>query len=174
MASLIWLPPTTGGGVRTVTLDAGGVVLMFEPGIPRDVPAELLAAAQTALRAGSPSLASPTPSIAVTGAAAGTQTYQVVATNGNGDTTPSSTASTDGGGPTTLDGTHYNTLSWAAALGATGYKVIRLSGGPSQGLIATLPRTSLSFPDTGVPATVYTPAGAAVSQAGVIAGPPEI
>lgn len=94
------------------------------------------------------------PTVVVTGGAAGTQVYGIVALFGSGKTPLGATASTSGAGPTTLSTTTFNTLTWSPTLGATGYLVYRTSGGPSQGLIATVApvygATSYSLVDTGL------------------------
>jgi hypothetical protein len=83
------------------------------------------------------------PTIVITGGAAATQTYVVVAKLGSGYSAAGAVGTTAGAGPTTLNSTHYNTLSWAAIAGATSYDVYRVSGGASQGLIANTTDTSL-------------------------------
>jgi hypothetical protein len=170
MASLVVKPANPKEIIR---VRVGEVQYTFMAGVPRDVPNVRAAAITTALRAIEGNLVSPTPTVTPTGGAAATQSYQVVATNANGDTTPSGTGTT-AVGPTTLNGTNYNTVSWAAVPGVTGYKVIRTVGGPSQGLIATLPAGTLSYQDQGAAGTPYTPAGAPVGATQVIASMGEL
>jgi hypothetical protein len=164
VASLIVRPATPKDVVR---VRVAGDQYTFVPGVPRDVPNERRAALTTALQAIEGNLVSPTPTVTPTGGAAATQSYQVVALNANGDTLPSATVTTNAG-PTTLSGTNYNTIAWTTVTGATGYKVVRTAGGPSQGLIATLGATATSYQDQGAAGTAYTPAGSPVGVTQVV------
>jgi hypothetical protein len=168
VASIVVLTATPKEVVRVRVSE---VQYTFTPGVPKDVPNERRAAITAALQAVEGNLTSPTPTVTPTGGAAATQSYQVVAFNANGDTTPSSTVTTNVG-PTTLSGTAYNTISWSAATGVgdatTGYKVIRVAGGPSQGLIATLAAGTLTYRDTGTAATTYTAASSPVGATQVV------
>lgn len=101
-----------------------------------------------------------------------TQTYQVVASNANGDTLPSANATTAVGN-TSLSATNFNALSWGVTAGASQFKVIRTVGGPSQGIIATVSSATTTINDTGLAASAYTAAGAAVGNSVVLAGPVE-
>lgn len=170
MPSLVYQPS---GGGGPIVVRQSGLDYTFMPGVPRHVPIQHLASLKATLQALQGNMVSPTPTVTPTNGAAATQSYQVVAYNGNGDTLPSATVTT-AVGPTTLDGTHYNTVAWGAAPGASGYKVIRTAGGPSQGLIATLTGPILSIVDNGLAGTTYTPAGSAVGQVGVVSGPAEM
>ena len=97
----------------------------------------------------SPVAAPAAPTIAVTGGAGGSYTYQVVATGVPGGVAPGTTAST-AAGPTTLSVTAYNTVSWAAVPNATGYLVYRTAGGSTQGKIAAVGDTTYSVVDNGL------------------------
>lgn len=59
-------------------------------------------------------------------------------------------------GYATLSGTNYNALSWPAVAGATGYDVIRVTGGTSQGSIS-LNQVGTTLSDTGLTAAAYNP-----------------
>lgn len=173
MASILVRPATA---KDVIHVRQAGQIYAFEPGVPRDVPNERLAALTATLQALEGNLTSPTPVVTPTGGAAATQSYQVVSVNLNGDTTVSTTGTT-AVGPTTLDGTHFNTISWTLATGATGYRVLRTVGGATQGQITTgggLPATTTSLVDNGLVATAYTPAGAPVGATGVVTGPSEV
>lgn len=55
-----------------------------------------------------------------------------------------------------------NTITWTAVPGAVGYKIVRTAGGPSQGQIGYVQANHpsyLTFTDTNIAATAYTPAG---------------
>jgi hypothetical protein len=173
MASIIVRPATA---KDVIHVRQGSVSYAFDPGVPKDVPNERAAALTTTLRALEGNLTSPTPVVTPTGGAATTQSYTVVSFNANGDTSASATGTT-AVGPTTLDGTHFNTITWALATGATGYRVIRTVGGATQGQITAaggLSATATSLVDNGLVATAYTPAGAPVGATGVVAGPAEV
>ncbi len=140
----------------------------FSPGVPQAVRIEDIPGIEAAVQAKGSSLVSPTPVVANVGTPGSTTyTYELVAVNANGDTLPSSAVSTTTGNAT-LNGTNYNTVTWTTPVaGASQIKVIRTAGGATQGLIATVPASQGSVSDTGLAATPYTPAGAAVSQWGV-------
>lgn len=137
----------------------------FLPGIPQSVMQEDQAGVIAAIQATGSTLVSPVCSIVTTGGAAGSQSYEAVASNANGDTLPP-TATATSTGPTTLDGTHYNTISWVSPAGATLIKIIRTVGGASQGIIATVAASQTSLVDNGLVASAYTPSGASVSTVG--------
>jgi hypothetical protein len=86
------------------------------------------------------------PTLANVGAGSGTNyTYEVGAFNPSGQAT-SPTATIANGA--TLSSTVYNTVTWSAVSGATGYNVYRTAGGSSQGLIvgAVYPSTTTTTP----------------------------
>lgn len=108
-----------------------------------------------------------TVSIAVTGGAAGSYTYLIVAADRNGGVSLPTTVSTTVG-PTTLGATTYNTLTWNAVPGAAYYDIYQTSIsqinwlGQVQATVqpgSFLPNTTLSFRHTGV-AKYYTGQGA--------------
>ena len=169
MAAVVWQPsPATPSDTLEVRA-AAARIYSFEPGVPLHVDPWDQATVLTAVRATASALVSPAlTSVTPTGGAAGSYTYEIVASNGNGDSVPGATTNITTG-PTTLDGTHYNTLVWPAVTGARNIKVIRTVGGSTQGLIATLPGTATSYVDnTPTGATSYTPSGSNVSQAAAI------
>lgn len=174
MASIIVRPATA---KDVIHVRQAGQIYAFEPGVPRDVPNERLAALTATLQALEGNLTSPTPVVTPTGTTGATAyTYEVVAANDNGDTLPSTTTSTATGNATLTAG-NYNAVTWAATVGARQYKVVRTAsaGTPSTtGLIATVSSLTTTLNDTGLAATVYTPAGSAVGMTGVLAGPAEL
>jgi hypothetical protein len=174
MASLIVHPANA---KTTVEVRVAATTYVFEPGVPRDVPNERLAAITAALQALEGNMTSPTPTVTPTGTTGATAyTYEVVAVNENGDTTPSATTSTATGNAT-LTGVNYNAIAWGSAVGARSYRVVRTAsaGTPSTtGLIGTVTSPTVTFNDTGIAATVYTPAGAPVGATSVAAGPSEV
>lgn len=177
MASVIYHPDTALGAREVLEVPCGEVIYTLMPGVAQDIPQEHFARVMDFIGRAAPTqgLATPAaPGIAVTGGAAGSQTYTVVAFNDQGDSAQSPPTNT-AVGPTTLDGTHFNTVSWSAVPGADGYKVIRTVGGPSQGLIFTVPASQLSVIDNNSEgaATVYssaTLAGTASANTGTGGG----
>lgn len=101
------------------------------------------------------------PSLVTSGTPGATSySYYVVAVDANGDTFPSP-VTTIATGAATLTGVNYIQVSWLAITGATSYKVIRSASGgtpSSTGIIAS-GVTGLSFSDTGIAASAYTPQG---------------
>ena len=81
--------------------------------------------------------------------------YAVVAFNSNGDTPESANGSTSN--VVNLNASHYNTVSWGPIGGsAAGVRVIRIVGGASQGLIATINSAGAgSITDNGLTAQDY-------------------
>lgn len=84
----------------------------------------------------------------------------------------SPTGSTAIGNPT-LTGSNFNRITWTAVAGATGYDLIRITGGATQGVIASnLSAGTVQFDDTGVAATAYTstrqPALSEISSGGLL------
>lgn len=98
----------------------------------------------------SPGLPTPAvPSIVQVGAAGiTTYRYVLVALAGVGES-PSASGVTFSG-PATLTGLNLNRLTWQPIYGVTGWKVYRVLGGSTQGLIATLPAGTLTLDDTGL------------------------
>ncbi|MDZ4263758.1 MAG: hypothetical protein U1B30_15685 [Pseudomonadota bacterium] len=96
-------------------------------------------------------LATPgTPTIANVGTAgATTYTYKIVATVG-GRTTDAGAAGSTATGNATLSGSNYNTVTWTAVTGATGYDVYRTVGGATLGKIGSAARGVLTLNDTGL------------------------
>lgn len=88
-------------------------------------------------------------------AGAKTYSYVVVAFSSNGDTPESATGSASNAA--VLNATHYNTVSWGAMGGsAAGVRVIRIAGGASQGLIATINSPAAgSITDNGLTGQAY-------------------
>ncbi len=180
MASLIYKPPV-GGNVEAVEIRTlGGQIYTFMPGVPLDVLPEhvsYVTAQLAALEGTIPTSAAP--SVAPAGTPGSTSYgYQVVAYDSNGDTPPSPTTTINNGNAS-LAGSNGNTITWvapAALAGAiTGYKIIRISGGPSQGLIGTVLASSpLSFTDNGGAATPYTPSATNPNQVVAGTGPGEV
>src|SRR5205823_4759326 len=103
--------------------------------------------------------------------------YKVAAVTGNGDT-PLSTERTISNGNANLTAPNGNTVTWVAptALSGTitGYKVIRSTGGASQGLLTTVSAATLTYTDTGTAASAYSAAGSNPGQVVVATGPAEI
>jgi hypothetical protein len=174
MAAVTWKPSTnsTRGDNLEVRLGGEGIVFVFEQGIVQDIPIEFLAALQARVAALGGTLgAAPTCSLVITGGAAGAYSYQTIPYNDNGDDLPPAATST-AVGPTTLDGTHFIDVNWTAVSGVTGYKIRRVTGGPSQGLIGVAAPGQLTFRDNGVAASVYTPSGANPNNWGLLVGSP--
>jgi hypothetical protein len=97
--------------------------------------------------------------------------YVIVATNGAGTTDASPEGQTVEGNAT-LDGTNFNTVTWTEVAFARGYKVYRVTGGATQGLIATL-GTIGTLNDTGLVGGGETPE--ATNTTGTIIGlPPSV
>ena len=145
--------------------------ISFKANVPQ-VSALLLVAAWSLPTSNKVTTASGTMSTAATctvtptGGSATAYDYIVVPFNYNGDHFPAAIGST-AAGVATLSATAYNTIAWATIpAGATGVKIIRLVGGSSQGLVATLQSYNVpgSWVDTGTAATTYTPAGGYASQ----------
>jgi len=89
----------------------------------------------------------------------GTATYEYVVTAVavaiESDGSPIGATTT---GAATLTGSNFNRLAWTAVAGAYGYKVYRITGGPTQGLIATIASGStVTVDDTGLAASAVTP-----------------
>jgi Multicopper oxidase len=96
------------------------------------------------------------PTVAPLGTA-GTTTwsYEIVASNANGDAIPSP-AGTTALGNATLSATNYNHITWAPVVNATSYKVLRTAAGGSPvtvGVLGSLVATA--FDDQGAVATAY-------------------
>ena len=163
MASVIWQPDTAHGSIDIRIKDR---TYTIEPGVAQDIPVEDFAAVLSALETIDGNLVSPTPSVTVNTTGTTTLGYQVVAYNANGDTLPSAAHNV-----TNSAASPNNTVTWAAAPGATGYKVIRVTVNP--GLLQDVGNV-LTFTDNNHAATAYTPAGAAVGQDAAPAGPPEV
>lgn len=105
--------------------------------------------------------ACPTPTATVVGTAGSTSyNYSVAAITSNGDGIPVALSSAISTGPTTLNTTSYIAITDAGALtGAVGYRVLRTTGGSTQGLIATVwgnQASGFTLNDTGLTATAYT------------------
>jgi hypothetical protein len=154
------LPAAGGGHVpEAVPITVGECVYTLTAQNPVYIPNEHLASVQAQLTSMYGTLANaPICVVTPTGGAAGTYDYQVLGFNDQGDNLPpSSTHITTG--PTTLDATHYNTITWTDIPNAKGYKVRRVTGGPSQGLIATVTPGVQTFRDDNSEgaATVYVP-----------------
>jgi hypothetical protein len=79
--------------------------------------------------------------------------YVVTALNADGETTPSGIGVTMTGNAI-LTGSNYNTVSWTAVAGATGYNVYRLVGSTFVFIATT---GSTSYNDTGATPTTQTP-----------------
>lgn len=96
------------------------------------------------------------PTVANVGAAGVvTYSYYVVAKGPTLVPDRISAVGTTNTGNATLDGTNYNTITWAAVTGATSYDVIRVTGGATQGKLTNT--VSTSYNDQGAAATTYTP-----------------
>ena len=101
------------------------------------------------------------PAVAPVGTA-GTTTwsYQIVASNANGDSVPSP-ASTTTVGNATLSVTNYNHITWAPVANATSYKVWRTGAGGSPATVGIVGSpVATAFDDQGVAATPYVASGA--------------
>jgi hypothetical protein len=117
-----------------------------------DTALQILGGGAHVSRLATPSL----PTIVITGGGTGNQSYVVIALDGNGNPTlPSPVASTYGAGPTSLDGSHYNTISWASVPGAVYYYVIRIVG-TTYINIAPTNFNGTTLADTGQAGTLYT------------------
>jgi len=136
-----------------------GQVYTLTPMVPVFIDSAHLAVVQVAITtAGGTLAAAPVCTLVITGGAAGSYSYQVIPFNDQGDDAPP-TATSTAAGPTTLDATHYIDVNWTGiGPNADGYKVRRVTGGVSQGLIATLGPSATTFRDNGVAASVYSPA----------------
>jgi hypothetical protein len=129
----------------------------LSPGVPTYIDPADLPAIQAAISSTGGSLANaPVCTLVITGGAAGSFSYQIVPFNDQGDDAPP-TATSTAVGPTTLDGTHFIDVNWTGIANADGYKVRRVTGGPSQGLIATLGSSATTFRDNGAAASVFSP-----------------
>jgi hypothetical protein len=85
-----------------------------------------------------------------------TWSYQIVAFNGNGDGIPSAAGTV--ASYFDLSVTNYNTITWSAVPNAAGYRILRTVAGNSPnalGLMGSFGTGTLTFDDTGVPATPY-------------------
>ncbi len=103
--------------------------------------------------------------VTVVGPAGSTSySYQWVAFSSAGDSIPG-TSGTTATGPAALSATNYCSIAPPAAVtGAVGYKLLRVTGGTAQGLIATfytLPTANVN--DTGLTAAAYTAASTAAT-----------
>lgn len=181
MASLIYTPPS-GGNLEAaeVRLSVGsGMLYTFSPGVPTDVLPEHVSNVTAALKALAGTVAAVAqPTVTPVGTPGSTTYgYKVVAITGNGDTVPSTERQTTTGNAT-LDGTNKNTVTWVAPTALTGvitgYKILRTTGGATQGLIGSVGASTLTFTDTGLTASAYTPAVAAPGEVVVGTGPGEI
>ncbi len=180
MASLIYKPPV-GGNVEAVEIRSlGGQIYTFTPGVPLDVLPEHVSYVTAQLAALEGTIPTPAAPSVVPAGATGSTTYgyAVVAYDANGDTPPSATTTITNGNAS-LAGANGNTITWVAptALGGaiTGYKILRQSGGPSQGLIGTVLASSpLTFTDNGGAASVYTPSATNPNQVVAASGPGEV
>lgn len=87
--------------------------------------------------------------------------YRVVAYQGSGDGTAGDTLpSTEGSatGAATLDAASFNTLTWAAVTGATGYKILRKAAGETEFTLLTKLGAVLQYADNGsATPSAYTP-----------------
>ena len=95
-----------------------------------------------------------------------TYAYEVFAyKNAFGDAPPTAPVSLSNG-PDTLSGSDHISISLPAPpQNADGLAIIRVAGGPSQGLIARIPGGTTAYQDEGASATSYTPSS---SEPGVI------
>jgi hypothetical protein len=99
-------------------------------------------------------LAPGSPSVANVGTPGSTNDQYVVTTlNAKGETTPSGIGVTTTASAT-LDGTNYNTLTWTAVIGATGYNIYKLIGAVFQFLGTT---SGTTFNDQGASTTSQAP-----------------
>jgi hypothetical protein len=179
MASLIVLPPSGGSPGPYVVATPGGVTYTFDAGIAKDVLNEHVAYVTAALQAIAGTVAPPAaPTVAPAGTP-GTTTYgyEIVAVTADGDTPPSPEQRITNGFAV-LTAPNGNVISWTApaalAEAITGYKVLRSTGGATQGLLGTVDEDILTFTDTGGVATTYTPAVSNPGQIAVVAGPGEL
>jgi hypothetical protein len=172
VSAITFKPSTKAIIPEALQVQAAENVYTLMAGIVQDVPKEHLAPIQTQITSkGGTLAAAPTCSLVITGGAAGSYSFQVIPYNDNGDDIPP-TATSTAVGPTTLDGTHFIDVNWTPIAYSSGYKVRRVTGGPSQGLIATLGASSLTFRDNGVAAQAYTPSGANPPNWGLLVGSP--
>jgi hypothetical protein len=172
VSAVTFKPSTKAIGPETLQVQAAENIYTLMPGIVQDVPKEHLASIQTQVTSkGGTLAAAPTCSLVITGGAAGSYSYQVIPYNDNGDDIPP-TATSSAVGPTTLDGTHFIDVNWTAVPFVTGYRVRRVTGGPSQGLIATVLAGTLTFRDNSIAAQAYTPSGANPPNWGLLVGSP--
>jgi len=95
-----------------------------------------------------------TPPTADTTAGTTTYTYVLTAINNTGET-PASAPGTTTTGSRSLSPSQFNTLTWTAVPGATGYRVYRTVGGGTQSLIRETASTTLV--DTGLTGTGQLP-----------------
>jgi hypothetical protein len=91
------------------------------------------------------------PTVVVVGVAGVTQYGYVISATRSGFESDGGAIGVTATGFATLDGTHINRLTWAAVTGAFGYKVYRVEGGTTQGLIATITSgATLTVDDNGL------------------------
>ena len=89
------------------------------------------------------------PTVAPQGTAgATTYAYKVVAKDRGGSITAGSANGQTTTGNATLNGSNFNRLTWTAITGATDYDIYRVTGGATQGKIATVTATTID--DTGL------------------------
>lgn len=123
----------------------------------------LQSSVKTTTASGTMAAMTPAPTVTNNGTPASTTyVYDVVPFNYNGDGVPVDSASFTTG-PATLTSVNSLTITWTEVPpGATGVKIVRKTGGASQGLIATLFSFAVpgSFIDTGLVATAYVAATA--------------
>jgi hypothetical protein len=92
------------------------------------------------------------PTLNVVAAGVATVGYKIVAFNANNVDGVPSTESTTALANATTD----IILTWPAVQGAAGYRIIRSTGGPSQGSIATVANDTLTYEDVNQAAVAYT------------------
>ena len=91
--------------------------------------------------------AAPTETVTCSGTCATSYNYAVAAINVSGVTAASASTSTGATANASLNTTtEYNRTGWTAVTGATGYNIYRTAGGAAQGLIGTVPASSITAP----------------------------
>lgn len=113
------------------------------------------------------------PTVTATGGTGTAYSYAVAAFNASGMSVASQNGSPSGGGAATLSGTTaYNTITWTAVTGASGYNIYRTvdgrTTGASTGYIGTVYNDStLSFTDNGI-AAVTTETAPTTNSSGLL------
>lgn len=145
--------------------------LAFGKGTDGDFTGQLKAGSLTLTVLGTPA----TPVVTPTLGTASTWTYKIVAKDINGNPTAAGAAGSTAVGAATLDGTHFNTITWAATPGAFSYDVYRTVAATSPSTLGrlgtVLSTATLTFLDNGVAASPAAVVATTVDGTGSDAAP---